>query len=464
MSKLQSFILIFIVMLWQSPDCQSSDFTKSVQNRLEFNDYDKAFQIVTTHKKNATRSKDTLQLIKANNAQGLIYKHMDKHEIARAYFEEAAFLSRTIGYARGEYACYVNLGNSYELDGKYDPAIEFLNLAYEKAVEMNDSVSMAKAYMAIGNVYYAIDEYENAERHYIDAYALSVGDTTFFVKLFINTAVNAIEMQAFHKAQNLLQTADECCVVIQDRIDIKLAQGELALKRNEVEISEKYFQEAIRLSEMTADVRREGYGYYGLGRLLMSRNFEKSENHLKNAYRAFESIKATIDMVKANNALFELYMTNKKYTHAALIMKNMSDLVNRPKVTEPGMANLLNRVAEQHETKIELENALAEEKLKTQRRTFISLIGIIVVVFIALCVFFHYRRITMQTLTEASNACESRRLIKQDLELNQTLQNKVKTKAIEINAYADVNNKEHLRKIKQNAIDIVTILDNVNGN
>lgn len=53
MLKLQ--VIIIILLICQSADCFSSDFTKSVQGRLEFNDYDKAFQIVTQHKQTATR-------------------------------------------------------------------------------------------------------------------------------------------------------------------------------------------------------------------------------------------------------------------------------------------------------------------------------------------------------------------------------------------------------------------------
>ncbi|MCO5250735.1 MAG: tetratricopeptide repeat protein [Candidatus Kapabacteria bacterium] len=439
--------------------CLSADYSKAIQDRLELNDYDKALQIASTQKNKATHKKDTIELIKATNSQGLIFKQMEQHDMARMYFYEAVRLSKQCKFDKGEYAGFMNLGNSYELVGKYDPAIECINNAYTVAHKIDDSLAMARAKMALGNIYFSINDFERADQHFVESYILSIGDTVFVVKLFINTALNAIEMQRYQRAQNLLQTALEQCYLVKDRIDIKLAQGELYYKNNEVKLADAKFNEAIEISKTVKDAHREAFGYYGLGRLISTSNFQLSENHLKTAYRAFQSLDRIIDMVKVNNALFELYIHHKKYTLAGSVMENMGLLVIRPANLEPGMTNLLNQTVDHHQTKIELEASLAESKLENTRNLFIGSVIILTLIFIAILVFVHFRRKWNDTLNDASKACESRRLIKKDLEHYNNKMNLVKSKAIEINAYADIKTVQHLPRIKENSVEIIRILD-----
>ncbi|MCO5250966.1 MAG: tetratricopeptide repeat protein [Candidatus Kapabacteria bacterium] len=452
-------LAVLVLMLSINHDCHSKDYSKAIQEQLEYNNYDKAFQLVSTQKKQAKATADTIELIKANNSQGLIYKHMLSYELSIPFFVEVVQLSEIVNYYKGEYSGRMNLGYSYSLIGKYDDAIEHTIIAYDLAVANHDTSAMARAKMAIGNINYNMDDYEQADRYFSEAFALAIDDTVFKVKLLVNTSVNAIELGEYDKASNLLDIAESACILPMDRIDVKLAQGELGYKKGDIQVSILRFQEALKLAKTLKDKDREAISLYGLGRVLMNTDFYKSESYLKTAYSMFESVNRALEMVKVGDALFSLYMDNKKYDEATATMELLTEIIIKPKELAPGMSILLNQTANLHEIKIELENSLAEEKLRTQSNMYISAIIIIVLLFIFAFVFMYYRREIKANLKHTSSVCESRRKLKKDLDHIRSKSNQVKSKAIEINAFADLKTTQHLPRIKKNSIEILQILD-----
>ncbi|MCB0517585.1 MAG: tetratricopeptide repeat protein [Lewinellaceae bacterium] len=119
---------------------------------------------------------------------GEIYLERGDHPAALRFFEKALeALKKTGG---NESFVYTNIGKSYRMRGRYAEALEYQLQAFEKARAKDDKYEMSIALNAIGDTYFAQDNFKSALDNYLKAKDLGeeIGSKTLLKDTYENLA------------------------------------------------------------------------------------------------------------------------------------------------------------------------------------------------------------------------------------------------------------------------------------
>jgi len=112
---------------------------------------------------------DTLQ-VWLNNAIGRVDFERRNLQMAQRYFEEAAKLSKAIGYKRGQAISNRLLGACFEKMGAYDKALENELKALHIFGALQDSIGVSMVNENIGSIYEDLENYTLAKSYFLKAY------------------------------------------------------------------------------------------------------------------------------------------------------------------------------------------------------------------------------------------------------------------------------------------------------
>lgn len=94
--------------------------------------------------------------------KGESYYHLGKIEEAKACFLEGIEVLKQLNYKRNLGMCYFNLGKICRVEKAYDKAINYMEMALEKYIDINFQDGEASCYEALSEIYATKKDYKNA--------------------------------------------------------------------------------------------------------------------------------------------------------------------------------------------------------------------------------------------------------------------------------------------------------------
>jgi adenylate cyclase len=131
---------------------------------------------------------------------GEIYMERGDHTAALQFFEKAlTALKKTGG---NESFVYTNIGKSYRLRGRYEEALKYQQQGFEKAKMKDDKLEMSIARNAIGDTYFAQNNFNLALENYLKAKDLGeeIGSRTLLKDTYENIAKCYSALSDYRKA------------------------------------------------------------------------------------------------------------------------------------------------------------------------------------------------------------------------------------------------------------------------
>lgn len=131
---------------------------------------------------------------------GEIYLKRGDHTAALRFFEKALdALKKTGG---NESFVYTNIGKSYRMRGRYEDALKYQQQGFEKARAKDDKLEMSIALNAIGDTYFAQNNFKQALEKYLKAKDLGeeIGSKTLLKDTYENVAKGYSALADYRKA------------------------------------------------------------------------------------------------------------------------------------------------------------------------------------------------------------------------------------------------------------------------
>jgi len=190
-------------------DIADLSYSLGVHALEEEEDYDKAMDLFIRSRKIWEAFNDNKGIERASSRLSTIHFYHAEYDEAIRYGEEALSISRENNARFNESLHLGNLGSIYgRIPDKQSRAIEYLKLALEIGVELQDSITIQTSYNNLGVVYDAIKDFAEAEKHYLAAlkFAILLHDDAEACRVTTNLASVAL---ARNRPQDALQYLNE---------------------------------------------------------------------------------------------------------------------------------------------------------------------------------------------------------------------------------------------------------------
>lgn len=304
------------------------------------------------------------QIAECENKLGKLYYKKGQYHKAFTHISNALQIFKDINSKRGEMTSCMLLGAIYYKYGDFDDTYRCFRTQEELATELNDSLNITKSL------------------HNIAMLSLSEGDTARTTKLLA---------LAIDFGMNIVDTS-ELCTMYLNTANIYTALGK-------TDIAEEFLGKARPL---TADIYLEGSWYQSFGRLYSYLgDFKKAISCFNKASELLSQGEFDENISSIHRGLHNIYIQLKDTAKAYASLEKISDIWNS--YTERQiMLELFH--ARQDYTKSEAELKLKEEKDRERLVAFISILGILIIAFAVISVYWRKSYLLKKKETEIKNS------------------------------------------------------------
>jgi len=230
---------------------------KGVQKRNEFAMSEAIFWH-QLQKKAAKLSGDYEQFVSALNNTGLIYRRMDKYELAIASYQKAIRIADSIGYGRGALFATNGLGNIFLELGNLNEAMKNFRECLRLEQSAGNMLGVAINLNNIGHVYSKYGDYEKALEYFLLSLDINREISSKRGMAICYNDIGDIFMQKgeVDKAHNYYLLSHQLNTTLNDIYYLginNLRLAEIHMKKNDFLKAKNYLEDAIRLSEKTAN-------------------------------------------------------------------------------------------------------------------------------------------------------------------------------------------------------------------
>ncbi len=356
--------------------------------------------------------------------------------------EQAKVLAEKVNFLQGKAFALKNIGLGNYLSGKYPEALQFWQQSLEVFEEIKDQTGIANMLNNIAAIYVERGDDEKGLGYSLRSLKISeeLGD-----KLRILSALNTVgsiyynKIATRDKALDYLLRALPLCEAIGDNEALGTISeniGEIYLEKNDYSKALNYFNQSIKALGKNAN---SAYAYNGIGKVYLKQgNFNKALVFHNKALSISEELNSKTNMVRSLQSIADLYMEQQKFATALPYYKQASVIADEIKANPSlkdiyrGMSDAYAKIAdyknafiykakyadikdtlyntetdkklgslqfefdlEKKQGEITLltkDKALTSLELKRQRYVTIgSMIGIVMVAFIALLIYRNFR-------------------------------------------------------------------------
>lgn len=193
---------------------------------------------------------------------------------ARTYGEEALELSREIGYAYGISASTNNIGITYELEGRYDVALELYFKALKENEKQGDKSAMADALNNIGIIHHQLDQLDKAAEYWTQSMRLreELGDSAAIAQSLHNLAAvyesqgeYDLAVPAFQRALKIFRVFGHA----QGEASCYTNLGTIFQKQGKLDEAFAYLSRGIGIQDSIGDHFNMAASYNNLGSVLL---------------------------------------------------------------------------------------------------------------------------------------------------------------------------------------------------
>ncbi|MBU2926971.1 histidine kinase dimerization/phosphoacceptor domain -containing protein [Winogradskyella psychrotolerans] len=320
-----SIVFVFLVLNkargfeYQTEQHPSQFNKKTVQNYI-----DKAWEYTIRENDSALiYAKKALQFSRKNNypygealaieSQGLYHEIVTgNYDLAsKFYFEGIKFCEENnLTYAS---SLYHSLGIMFHTSDNYEKALEYYNIAYERATNDNDAILQKRCLVNIGSIYSSLEEYDKAKATLLQGLDIDVNRYIDY-NIYANLGNLLIRQQHYKEAISYLEKA---VVVHPDNKDSEtnlmyLLEAKAALK-DSIGMQPK-IKRAVAEAERISSLRNKSHLYDALSKY----------------FYAFEDFKIAADYQQKYHAIFvEIKEKQRDQTVYDLETKYQTEKTNR---------------------------------------------------------------------------------------------------------------------------------------
>jgi tetratricopeptide (TPR) repeat protein len=203
---------------------------------------------------------------------------------------------------------YGNLGQFEEMRHCYE-----LNLQTVEKTTTKDNSQLAQAHSCMGEYYYCVGKYGEAEKHYEIAHqvALDVGDfESYDAAHLINLGALYTEYD-IHKAEKYLQRATKICEEGENKVNLPELYRHYAHYFEKINSSEKakeYYLKAIEQSNRCQNLAELGRAYQALAELLFEEYpFKEALAYLYRSWQVWCKLDNRSELKQVSQSFQELY-------------------------------------------------------------------------------------------------------------------------------------------------------------
>ncbi|MCB0490898.1 MAG: tetratricopeptide repeat-containing sensor histidine kinase [Cyclobacteriaceae bacterium] len=325
---------------------------------------------------------------------------------AAEYGEEAKDLAQKLDYQEGLSLALENLGWIYYRRGLYSDAFDLSQQALKISEELSDSVAMARCLNNVAAINYEKSQYLDAINKFYRAYQISSrqGDIETAVRSLNNISFSYLAIKKIDSAEYYAQKALESSSVNRQGYLPAFSYrilGDIEFEKGNLESALKYFNEGMRISEITKNyfiqastLHRIGKVYarqkkYAMAMEALNRNIQIAKNNgyadeLERTYKLISDISYS----RSDVEMALQYLTKHLEIHDSLINQRNSERLNL-------LSAQFESELQQSQIELLTQNALVrEEEIKRQKMLSYFYVGcFILVIIIAIILFYSNRKI-----------------------------------------------------------------------
>lgn len=351
----------------------------------------------------AKEKNNTKEIYNVANGRGGIYRLKGELDIAMRYYKEAQKLAIKLNDTDLKAANLGNIGNVYANKKDYKKALDHFSNSFKIYKKLNDKKGESWMLSSIGNVYLYIQNYDLALAYYQKALTavkncdvpprsiaviyLNIGWTNYELKKYKEAILH------YEKALNILQ-------VTNDKFFLVYCYSTLAkiyIELNELEKANFY---AKKNSILCKELKIEGYS---LDSEVIFAKIDFKKGNIKEARKKGETIIADLDKNSSHELKLSLYDLLYKCYQAENNLEKSLEMFQKYTIYKDSIQLEKNKISLIRDViknefddilqanKIKSEKEKAELASKQQQKTYVVIIGSIIL--IALIVFYFNRNL-----------------------------------------------------------------------
>ncbi len=350
-------------------------------------DNEKALIVIEEAAPIATRTADTLCIVKSQRVRGQIQFRLGLPQ-ATISVVEPLLAFKTITQYTDEYLSILNLLAVCHLSmSQFDEALKYHLKTLHFAQERNNGAFIATSLMNMGICYYKLRDYDKALPFMIRSYHLSdsLGRVDFSQPL--NISLCHAYLNEFEKAKHYLTLSEKICgddCPPAARLHLSYASGSILFGRNALNEAEREYRISLEISDQLQDHRMFLDNIYMLARIHAKRNeFQRAGAYLDQAQKLIsQSIPFNMEMIKVYGQLGELYLRIEDYERAAFYQSHY--IVLRDSIYNETVTTSLMEVESEYRqkanlSKIEAQTAIIANRDKTigRQQALTTVVGLL---------------------------------------------------------------------------------------
>jgi len=305
-------------------DCKSTQKFSTIDTPANFHSEDKRLDSLLHLI--STIPKDT-NLALIYGEIGEMYEDSD-FEKAKEFYSKMGNLSKQLEWNQGRYLFAISMAHILTRQGIVDSAIIINLQALELAMEEKNEIWMGKIAYSLGNTYLVKQWYETALNYYMEALAIFENnkDMERLASVYFQLGLLYSDIDAVDKAIEFGEKALELCP---DDPYSLLGLAKAYSSIHQYEKSNKYLEEALRLSILQNNLYLMGLIYYPLGEnSLMVFDLDKAEMYCLKALEVNRQIGNKAAYCGALGILSKVEELKGNFTQAEKHIKEVLMIVN----------------------------------------------------------------------------------------------------------------------------------------
>ncbi len=327
---------------------------------------EETLSLIDYHYALAKKNDKKREVIKALNEKGFVFLMQDKALSAMKALEQALELAIVFGDSSILARQYINIGNAYRLQNKYQITIRYYELSLEIFQEKKRLNSAAHALNNIGLVYYDIKDYDRASNHLNKALELykSLGVEDKVGAIWLNIGFISYYQKNYKKALScakksikILEENQELFFLLDSYVLYARVQEQFEQIDTALYYAEKGLKIAQKIDHQNKPIEIETF----IVELLLTKN-------LSNATQKAETILAGLDQatnkdlkVALYKVLYQCYKAQKKYDLSLSMHEQYLLYKDSLQIENDRMAIIRHAIQNEYEDKLH-QNQIAHEK------------------------------------------------------------------------------------------------------
>lgn len=255
------------------------------------------------------------------------------YENSTKYADKAVAIFLKTGNKENLAQTYANLGMAQWSQGEFSVALDYTFRGLQLYQEVGESGRTAYALYLLGGYYLDLQDPDNAEKYFSQAYEMALKDTahTFgFARSCIGLANVAIQREQYDKAIDYLSKAEKSQIELDETFGLSRTYndfGKIYRKLNETDKAFEYYAKSLDIRLQAADKQALVTTYLDLGEFnLEQKQPELALNYLQNGLEWAARLNAKVKIYRAHFLLSQVFEMTQDFAKAFHHLKKHNEI------------------------------------------------------------------------------------------------------------------------------------------